>query len=107
MRASRDGEDLPANEARELWALFSEWMHEHPGDLAGFAAELGVKSVRPALGPGGAVLVVSSREEQIAYGNAKALDAPKKREKGAASPGPKAAKSQGAQPSAPRKPRGA
>ena len=105
MRARRDGSDLPPDEARELWAHFSDWMHEHPGDLAGFAAELGVKSVRPALGGDGPVLVVSTTDAQVAYGNAKQLDAAPKREKGSASPQANTKNSRGAAQPGPRKPK--
>ena len=120
MRAFRDGHALEPDDARELWAHFSAWMDEHPGDLAGFAAALGVTSVRPALDAGGAVLVVSTTEAQTAYGNASRIGPapakqankpkaphaphppkqgnaapPAKREKGAADPGPGAGKSKG------------
>ncbi len=91
MRARRDAVDLSADDAKELWARFSAWMDAHPGDLAGFAAELGVKSVRPALDATGPVLVVSSTETQVSYGTAKHLDVPAKREKDAA---PKSANAQ-------------
>jgi len=109
MRAIRDGEALEQGEARELWSHFSAWMDEHPGDLAGFAAALGVTSVRPALDAKGAVLVVSSTEAQPVYGNAARLggDPPKheKREKGAADPKPTAPKAKGNARSAHGKPR--
>jgi hypothetical protein len=86
MRALRDGAPLEDGDARELWAHFSAWMDEHPGDLAGFAAALGVKSVRPALAADGPVLLVSTTEEQSAYAHATRLGASAKREKGAAAP---------------------
>ena len=105
MRARRDGTDLTPDEARDLWAHFSDWMHEHPGDLAGFAAELGVKSVRPALDGGGPVLVVSTTDAQVAYGNAKQLDVPSKREKGSAQARANTKKPKGPPPPAPRKPK--
>jgi hypothetical protein len=99
MRALRDGKALEPDDARELWAHFSSWMDEHPGDLAGFAAALGVTSVRPALDGGGAVLLVSTTEAQAAYGNATRLGPAagkgKKREKGAAPPKPGAPKPKG------------
>jgi hypothetical protein len=109
MRAVRDGEPLEPDEARELWRHFSAWMDEHPGDLAGFAAALGVTSVRPALDAKGAVLVVSSTEAQAAYGNAARLGGgsakPEKREKGAVATKPPAPKSKGNARSAHAKPR--
>jgi hypothetical protein len=107
MRALRDGQALEPEDARELWAHFSAWMDEHPGDLAGFAAALGVTSVRPALDNGGAVLVVSTTEAQAAYANAASLGPAaakgKKREKGAAPAKAGAPKSKGKQASAPSK----
>lgn len=106
MRARRDGVDLEPEDARELWAHFSHWMDEHPGDLAGFAAALGVKSVRPALDPRGPVLVVSTTETQTAYANARSLEASPKREKGSGAKAPNKGKSQAARPSGAPKPRG-
>ncbi len=106
MRARRDGVDLDPADARELWAHFSHWMDEHPGDLAGFASALGVKSVRPALDPRGPVLVVSTTEAQAAYANARSLETPKKREKGSAPKSAPTRKSQGARPASPAKGRG-
>jgi hypothetical protein len=112
MRAVRDGEALEQDEARELWAHFSAWMDEHPGDLAGFASALGVTSVRPALDAKGAVLVVSTTEAQTAYGHAARLGGPAakaaKREKGAAPPGavtPKSKGNPGSKPSKPKPPK--
>jgi hypothetical protein len=78
-----DGEKLAEEKARALWARFSTWMEEHKGDLAGFAAQEGYVSIRPATSNGNPVLVASLREAQVAYGNAKELASrpppPKKR----------------------------
>ena len=72
-----DGVALPEEEGRELWKRFSEWMEEHKGDLAGFAASQGYTSIRPATSGGAPVLVASRTEAQVAYGNAKELAAKK------------------------------
>lgn len=106
MRARRDGVDLEPADARELWEHFSHWMDEHPGDLAGFAAALGVKSVRPALDARGPVLVVSTTEAQAAYANARAVEGAPKREKGSATKSGTKGKSQGVRPSGAAKGRG-
>ena len=98
---------LPPEEARALWLRFSDWMEEHKGDLAGFAAQEGFASVRPAVAAGAPeteeehrviaraiescasrllsralaapVLVASRSAQQVAYGNAQELRAPAKR----------------------------
>ncbi len=74
-----DGNPLPPEEARALWLRFSDWMEEHKGDLAGFAAQEGFASVRPAVAAGAPVLVASRSAQQVAYGNAQELRAPAKR----------------------------
>lgn len=63
-----DGVALPDDEARALWARFSEWMEDHRGDLAGFAAREGFASVHPGLDAGRPVLRVSRTEVQRPYG---------------------------------------
>lgn len=75
MRASRDGIDLPKTEALAVWQKFSAWMDAHPGDLAGFAEEIGAKSVRPTLDVRGPVLLISGSEVQQAYGSAEGMAA--------------------------------
>ena len=75
MRASRDGIDLPKAEALGVWQKFSAWMEAHPGDLAGFAEEIGTKSVRPTLDARGPVLLISGTEVQQAYGSPKGMAA--------------------------------
>ncbi len=75
MRASRDGIDLPKAEALGVWQKFSAWMEAHPGDLAGFAEEIGAKSVRPTLDVRGPVLLISGSEVQQAYGSAEGMAA--------------------------------
>lgn len=87
-----DGVALPEEEGRELWKRFSEWMEEHKGDLAGFAASQGYTSVRPATSGGAPVLVASRTEAQVAYGNAKELAAKK------AAPSPEKSGPKGAAP---------
>lgn len=65
-----DGVPLPADEARALWGRFSEWMEEHRGDLAGFAAREGFKSIHPAVEGGRPVLRASHTEAQRPYTSA-------------------------------------
>jgi hypothetical protein len=62
-----DGEALPADKARELWARFSAYMEEHKGDLGGFAAQEGFASVHPSMKDGAAVLLVSRTSAQRPY----------------------------------------
>ncbi len=66
-----DGVPMPEEEARAFWARFSAHMESHKGDLAGFAKVEGFASVRPAMGPEGAQLVVSRTAKQEPYGNAR------------------------------------
>jgi hypothetical protein len=76
-----DGSAMPEEEARTFWQRFSDWMEEHRGDLAGFAAKEGFSSVHPAVENGRPVLYASRSEVQRPY-------APVGREGGpAASPG--------------------
>ncbi len=109
MRAFRDGHALEPDDARELWGHFSAWMDDHPGDLAGFAAALGVTSVRPALDAGGAaVLVVSTTEAQTAYGNASRIGpAPAKRNEKPKPPSPTKAPTQAHAPPRGKREKGA
>jgi hypothetical protein len=65
-----DGVPLPPNEAHALWRRFSEWMEEHRGDLAGFAAREGFKSIHPAVEGGRPVLRASHVEAQRPYTSA-------------------------------------
>jgi hypothetical protein len=65
-----DGVALPADEARALWRRFSGWMEEHRGDLAGFAAREGYKSIHPAVECGRPVLRASHTEAQRPYTSA-------------------------------------
>ena len=58
-----DNEALPEEDARGLWERFSQYMDEHPGDFAGFAAAEGVVTVKPEHRKGQAVLVVTSHGE--------------------------------------------
>jgi hypothetical protein len=62
-----DGVALPRDEARALWERFSDWMEEHRGDLAGFAAREGYASVHPDVDGGRPVLRVSRTETQQPY----------------------------------------
>jgi len=66
-----DGTPMPDEEARLFWGRFSEHMEKNKGDLAGFAKAEGFASVRPAMGPQGAQLVVSRTAKQEPYGNAR------------------------------------
>lgn len=66
-----DGVALPDAEARAFWERFSSYMDAHKGDLAGFAAAEGYRSVRPEMRGGVAVLVVSKTEKQAPYASAK------------------------------------
>lgn len=66
-----DGVALPADEARALWQRFSDWMEEHRGDLAGFAAREGFASVHPGVDRGEPVLLASRTAPQRPYGPAR------------------------------------
>jgi hypothetical protein len=66
-----DGVPMPDDEARAFWTRFSEHMEKNKGDLAGFAKAEGFASVRPAMGPEGAQLVVSRTAKQEPYGKAR------------------------------------
>jgi hypothetical protein len=71
-----DGVALPADEARALWERFSEWMEEHRGDLAGFAAREGFVSIHPGVEGGRPVLLASKTAAQRPYGPATAVTRP-------------------------------
>jgi hypothetical protein len=62
-----DGVPLAADDARALWQRFSEWMEEHKGDLAGFAAREGFASIHPAVEGGRPILRASHTEAQRPY----------------------------------------
>jgi hypothetical protein len=66
-----DGTPMPDEEARAFWTRFSDHMEKNKGDLAGFAKAEGFASVRPAMGPNGAQLVVSRTAKQEPYANAR------------------------------------
>jgi hypothetical protein len=74
LRVLVDGEALPSEESIAFWKRFSTWMDEHPGDLAGFAATEGLKSVVPEMHSGAPVLVASRSIPQKPY-----TSAPKKK----------------------------
>ncbi len=74
LRVLIDGEPLPDQEAIAFWKRFSAWMDEHPGDLGGFAASEGLKSVTPEMHGGAPVLVASRTAGQKPY-----TTAPKKK----------------------------
>ena len=65
-----DGVALPPEEARALWERFSDWMEEHRGDLAGFAAKEGFTSIHPGVDNGSPVLLASKTAAQRPYGPA-------------------------------------
>ena len=72
-----DGAPLPGEDARAFWRRFSDWMNEHPGDLAGFAQAEGMASVRPEIHEGTPALVASRTAAQTPYASApKRKDAP-------------------------------
>lgn len=62
-----DGAAMPEAEARAFWQRFSDWMEEHKGDLAGFAAKEGFASVHPSVENGKPVLLVSKKAPQKPY----------------------------------------
>jgi hypothetical protein len=62
-----DGVPLPEDAARALWQRFSDWMEEHRGDLAGFAAREGFTSVHPGVDKGEPVLLASQTAPQRPY----------------------------------------
>ena len=87
-----DGALLSEDEARALWKRFSDHMEAHRGDLAGFAAAEGFKSVRPSFEDGSAILLASHSEAQVAYTNVSAEDPGERgdgRPKGSSSGSPK------------------
>jgi len=57
LSATVDGAALSEADARALWAEFSQYMEEHRGDTAGFAALKGWAGVAPTFQNGRAVLV--------------------------------------------------
>jgi hypothetical protein len=64
-----DESPLPEEEARALWARFSDYMDAHAGDLAGFAKSAGFASVHPEARHGVAFLIVSRSVAQRPYGS--------------------------------------
>jgi hypothetical protein len=62
-----DGTPMADAEARAFWERFSDWMEDHPGDLAGFAAKEGFASVHPGVEKGRPVLRVSKSDPQRPY----------------------------------------
>jgi hypothetical protein len=78
-----DGVALPESEARALWERFSDWMEEHRGDLAGFAAREGFTSIHPGVDRGTPVLVASKTQtKQRPYTTASTVERPKGRSGG-------------------------
>lgn len=57
-----DGTRLSDDEARALWERFSDWMEDHRGDLAGFAAAEGLASIHPGVDGGLPVLIGSKTD---------------------------------------------
>ena len=66
-----DGTPMPEAEARSFWERFSDWMEEHRGDLAGFAAQEGFASVHPGVDGDRPVLRASKSEPQRPYSASK------------------------------------
>jgi hypothetical protein len=54
-----------------LWERFSDWMEEHRGDLAGFAAKEGFLSIHPGVDGGQPVLLASRTQPQRPYAPAR------------------------------------
>ncbi len=69
LRVRIDGELLAEEPARDFWKRFSAHMEANKGDLAGFAANEGLASVRPAFEDGAALLIGSRSEAQVPYTN--------------------------------------
>ena len=67
MRVLVDGVAMADEEGRALWKRFSDWMEEHKGDLAGFAAAEGFASVHPGVQAGKPVLLASKSAPQKPY----------------------------------------
>ena len=62
-----DGTAMPDEDAHALWERFSDWMEEHRGDLAGFAAQEGFLSVHPGVDGDRPVLRASKSAAQLPY----------------------------------------
>ena len=62
-----DGVPMPEPEALSFWERFSDWMEEHRGDLAGFAAKEGFASVHPGVDGDRPVLRASKTAGQRPY----------------------------------------
>lgn len=62
-----DGSPMPEAEALSFWERFSDWMEDHRGDLAGFAAQEGYASVHPGVDGDKPVLRVSKTAGQQPY----------------------------------------
>jgi hypothetical protein len=58
---------MPEAEALSFWERFSDWMEEHRGDLAGFAAQEGFASVHPGVDGDRPVLRASKTAGQQPY----------------------------------------
>lgn len=58
---------MPEAEALSFWERFSDWMEEHRGDLAGFAAQEGFASVHPGVDGDKPVLRASKTAGQRPY----------------------------------------
>ena len=62
-----DGTPMPEPEALSFWERFSDWMEEHRGDLAGFAAQEGFASVHPGVDGDRPILRLSRTAGQRPY----------------------------------------
>jgi len=62
-----DGTPMAEKDAHALWERFSDWMEEHRGDLAGFAAQEGFLSVHPGVDGDRPVLRASKSTAQRPY----------------------------------------
>jgi hypothetical protein len=77
-----DGTPMPDAEAHALWERFSDWMEEHRGDLAGFAAKEGFVSIHPGVDGGRPVLLASRTHSQRPYAAVRASERPDSRGSG-------------------------
>lgn len=82
-----DAAPLPEEEAKALWREFSEHMEANRGDMAGFAAKKGWRSIAPEYRGGKAVLVVRTTATDRAPLPAQAPQEPRPQQKPRSKPG--------------------
>ncbi len=76
LAVTRDGVDLPEEQARALWRAFSEHMERNEHDLEGFARDHGFASVRAEHRRGRAVLIISTSVSAGSSGDERSSFAP-------------------------------